>query len=84
MQHSKYMTNTKNSTRIEYTLNGEKFTTYRREGESKMAAVTRSVAKRSDASVTLWPAARLENGELFTAKWFDSETECFCEGEVVV
>ena len=71
-------------TRVTFTLDSRLSYTNKTPAQSPLDAVTRSIARRLKADVTLWYSDRRGTLEVYTCKWFDASTDCFCECEVTL
>lgn len=72
------------SRRVWAFLDGEPFSAMVKTGQTSVAAVARSLDKRMNAAVTLWPQEQTPSGTAYRAKWFDSKSERFREARVEI
>jgi hypothetical protein len=69
---------------ITYLRGGQLFYARRADGESPIAAVARSVARRYGEGVTLWWSECRYGHDVYTAKWLDVATDTYQETEVIL
>lgn len=72
-------------TRLAYNF-GDKFCfTFKRDAEPPFDAVARSLKRKLQCDVTLWPTLRnVDERQTYIAKWFDAKAEVFREEMVVI